>query len=133
MGSGVVGNWFIPSLSAGASIPITYYYTDLNNCQDTSTTSLFVFECVGIHEIKNSNKLISLYPNPSSGFVNIESHDIEIKSVRLIDLNGKEVVFETAKAVRSFILNTNGLSKGVYTVKVTFIDDTFSYKLGVLE
>jgi hypothetical protein len=132
-GSGVVGNVFTPSLAASASVSILYQFIDLNNCQDTSTTSLFVFECVGIHEINNSNKLISLYPNPSSGFVNIESPDIEIKSVCLIDLNGKEVVFETAKAVRSFILNTNGLSKGVYTVKVTFIDDTFSYKLGVLE
>lgn len=45
---------------------------------------------LGVNDIKTNTKLISLYPNPASDFIKINSQN-KIKNVMLYDLNGRRI------------------------------------------
>ena len=56
---------------------------------------------------------ISLVPNPSNNFINIESSE-PIDSIQLFDLNGKSLLIED----RSTILNVQNLPPGIYLLEI---------------
>ena len=58
----------------------------------------------------------SIYPNPASEVVHIESGDYEISSVELFDVVGQKISEE--KDLTNNQLNVSSLSKGVYIVKI---------------
>lgn len=61
----------------------------------------------------NAETAISIYPNPTKGFVNVQS-DKEIKSLQLISIEGKVI----RKNLNTSKIDLNGLSAGVYFLKV---------------
>ncbi len=60
------------------------------------------------------NQKISIYPNPTSDFINIKSQ-IPIISIQLFDVLGKKVL--TSKIIKP--LNIKHLVSGVYLLKIT--------------
>ncbi len=71
---------------------------------------------VGLTENTSSSNL-SVYPNPSSDVVTIESNMTE-GSIEIIDLTGKVVANQTVNGVAT-AFNTAALSNGMYTVILT--------------
>lgn len=68
---------------------------------------------VGINEINADNGLI-LYPNPSTGIINIKlSDDFDLQHAVLYDVTGKEVL-----TVSTTQIDASQLPKGLYFVKV---------------
>jgi hypothetical protein len=132
-GTGVVGNVFTPSLNPPGSVLLVYQYTDSNNCEDSSSSSILISECLGLPGEITNTEAVSVYPNPTNGLLFIRSESNEIRSVRLSDLNGKEVFFETLNNNKHFVLNANHLLKGVYLVKIELDNQTVLYKLCILE
>jgi len=132
-GTGVVGNVFTPSLNPPGSVLLVYQYTDSNNCQDTSSSSILISECLGLPGEKTNTEAVSVYPNPTSGLLYIRSESIEIRSVRLSDLNGKDVFFENLENNKYYVLNTIGLLKGLYLLKIELANKIVCRKLCVLE
>lgn len=61
----------------------------------------------------NNEIAISIYPNPTKGFVNVES-DKEIKSLQLISMEGKVI----KKNLNASKIDLNGLPNGIYFLKV---------------
>ena len=65
----------------------------------------------------SANTSVSVYPNPTTGLLNILVSENSI--VQLLDLSGKEVLVQsTAAANVKQELNVENLSGGVYILKV---------------
>jgi hypothetical protein len=70
---------------------------------------------LGLDESANAN--LSVYPNPSSDVVTIESNMTE-GSIQIIDLTGKVVANQAVNGVAT-VFNTSALTNGMYTVILT--------------
>lgn len=67
---------------------------------------------------------VNLYPNPNNGSFSISSFD-KIETVEIVDMLGK-LVFKNKNNSNEY--NINGISKGLYLVKVTFDNDKVMIK-----
>ncbi|MDP1744155.1 MAG: lamin tail domain-containing protein [Bacteroidota bacterium] len=81
---------------------------------------------VGINEIDNSVSVI-VYPNPSNNnFFNVSSSET-IKVIELYNVVGQQVIQkEGNKTDKQIIVETGSLAKGIYTVKVLFVNNKTS-------
>jgi hypothetical protein len=70
---------------------------------------------LGLDEAANAN--LSVYPNPTSDVVTVESNMTE-GSIQIIDLTGKVVANQTVNGVAT-AFNTSALTNGMYTVILT--------------
>lgn len=71
----------------------------------------------------SSQNLVSVYPNPTSGLVNLQS-DEKIQSIQLISIEGKLV----RKYASSSQLNIQDLPNGVYLLKIQLENGKFEIK-----
>lgn len=115
-GTGVSGNQFNPSVLGIGSTTITYSYTNSNGCSGSAQKTVTVDGCASIGE--NELKLVSVYPNPSTGMITIASGEINLNGIQVFNALG-QVVYElngiqTAKQD----LNLNNMAKGVYTIRI---------------
>lgn len=70
-------------------------------------------------ETQNLENSFSVYPNPTSENTTIKaSGNQSIKSVQLYSLLGQKIVSENNINSSSYVLNTKGLKKGIYLVKI---------------
>jgi hypothetical protein len=86
-----------------------------------ATITQQVTNCTGIKEIGSDN-LLSIYPNPSNGFVNLNSNEI-IRSIQVYDINGRLVYTQSNLNNNTIELNLNQLNNSVYSVKITLISE----------
>jgi photosystem II stability/assembly factor-like uncharacterized protein len=85
-------------------------------------TPLFsIKNTTGIDELSASG--VTLFPNPTTGIVNIESN-YPIRKVTLFDLLGKQVLLSADS-----IINISELNQGVYILKVESERGTISFKI----
>ena len=87
--------------------------------------NLMITTVTGIEENEVNN--VSIYPNPATGFVNIESTDM-LKSVSLINYTG-QVVYQTPVNNNQIRINTNDLPTGVYFVRMETVNGISNQKL----
>jgi hypothetical protein len=75
-------------------------------------------------EILLSNLKLTIFPNPSSDFVNIES-SVVLKGVKLdvFDNIGQLVFTSNFESFKSFKLNCTNYSSGAYIINITSITD----------
>ncbi len=69
---------------------------------------------VGISEIDTEDATVKIYPNPTTGLLNIESEKLPIKSIVLFDIYGRKVFHSPF----STFLNISHLPAGIYIVKI---------------
>ena len=76
-------------------------------------------QVVSIEErIQNGSEKVSLYPNPSTGMVNIDS-EYRINSISIRDINGREVYFKKMDSnTKELKIQTDGFSEKFYFVQV---------------
>ena len=60
------------------------------------------------------NEALQFYPNPASSFLNIKMNNLTLDTVEVFSILGKRVMH-----TQSNIIDVNGLSKGMYIVKIT--------------
>lgn len=90
-------------------------------CMDNFTT----LEGVGYEDI-SQNDLVSIYPNPSSGIVNIEVENRN-SQLKIFDINGKIIKeFEIENKTK---LDLQGLEKGIYVIQLQSGDKIHTKKL----
>jgi len=114
-GTSVTGSNFDPSTGPG-SYPILYTYVDTNGCVGTSSVTIAVSACVGIQE--NTNVEMSLYPNPSTGVLNVVLTSGN-STIEVLDVLGNVVITRTFTAATTAQIDLSNEAQGVYFVQVT--------------
>ena len=71
----------------------------------------------GLDPLLPSKNVITLYPNPSTGVLNVKSDKIVIQQVEIFDISGRRVFNEKINVLRKE-LNLNSLNSGSYWVIV---------------
>jgi len=102
-------------------------------CGDATEQSDVGTQAIGMSE-EIANKLVKVYPNPSSGMLNLQLEDSENVSFEVNDMNGK-IVF--AKEVGTVLgtsteqIDLTGLAKGIYSVRVNLNEGTVIKKVTI--
>ena len=91
-----------------------------------SQLSIDLCSITTIDEINNSFGL-NIYPNPSSGFVNIQSSSY-IESIKIYDILGKIVLSKSCN-IKLEQLNLQLLTKGTYTIQINTSGHTHHKKI----
>ncbi|OQA01817.1 MAG: hypothetical protein BWY70_00236 [Bacteroidetes bacterium ADurb.Bin408] len=115
-GQGMIGNTFTPSIAGIGIHPITYSYTDVNNCSDSSTISVTVDPCTGVEIIHNEDVLI--YPNPASNLLFIETNThTDACVISIYDIRG--LLLKKLKNTGSKSqINISDLAAGMYYIRI---------------
>lgn len=88
----------------------------LVNAEPTSSiTHVFTISCTLATDNFNFDKEISIYPNPTSSVLNINSNNITLDKVIITDLTGKIILEQTQNTSH---INVENLSIGIYIVQV---------------
>lgn len=97
--------------------------SDVSTCYsggfNTSATVGGMFKSsqnLGVADTSKAINVLSMYPNPTKGEVNIKT-DKKIKSTTVLDLSGKVVATGSSEKV-----NLSGFTKGTYLITVEFAD-----------
>jgi len=117
--------------SSGAGYDIKQYSLTIENefgCNFTNEVTVF-FDysfCFGVGESNGASE-IHIYPNPTTGLVNIEIDDVDsYLDLRIFNMEGKEVYFNNLSntAAKSFKdqIDMNSYSKGVFILKIVHDD-----------
>ncbi len=72
---------------------------------------------VGVNSINEKSIVSSVYPNPVNNVLNVKTEEL-IKSIKIIDVDGKELLYN--KALNSSSINVEFLTKGVYFLEINF-------------
>lgn len=122
------GNWaWTPSGNVnisgfnGTNIHIGFRYTSTSTESATwELDDILVMGdlLIGIGEPQSARSEFTISPNPASGFSRLEFGNKGVKEIRVISLMGTEVYRVTTDA-SGLVLNTEGLSRGVYFVRVS--------------
>lgn len=117
-----------PSVLTGVTTNPTYFIVtqEWDSLPNNTWTGLGSHTCNCELAVQDLNTVaMQVYPNPSNGVAFVSAAQ-NIQSVTLVSMTG-EVVMEVANTAvsQTVKLNTEGLKKGVYVVKVNF-GDAFS-------
>ena len=111
------GNQFTPSTPG--DFFITYGYTDGNGCSGSASTTIRVAECSNNASLNSNFKSsVILYPNPSSGQLNIEvDKSMTGITMQIIDMTGQEIYRQIISSTKTSI-SLESIANGIYFVKL---------------
>lgn len=95
-------------------------------CFKTDNITITVTE--GNSVSTNSFDYISIYPNPTTGLVNIKQIEPKEISITVLDLNGKEK-FQIVNTKQNQLIDLSHLEKGFYFLKLTSVGHSKVTKL----
>jgi len=73
--------------------------------------------------------LVKMYPNPASSKVTFEmKNNSKLKEISIFDIQGKLVLNQNEFLTNLIQVKTNSLSKGMYLVKISTLNDNHTYK-----
>ena len=109
--SGEIGQSYIATSSGNYAVEVSQ-----NNCKDTSACESVIL----VDIVENSFKhLPKIYPNPTSGKLNIELYDINKKlNIKVRTLDGKIILNNEYNSIRKLDFEINE-APGIYIVEVT--------------
>lgn len=106
----------------------TYYLVgqDSNGCQSADTIVIQTKECInGVHYSEEFPS-IKLFPNPTKGYLFIESDDLFIEHIQVVSMQG-QLVYSQAQNKTSLVeLNLTGAKPGLYFVHLTVGEKTIT-------
>ena len=98
-----------------------------NNSLEAKTIE---FETENADGVENVNKLIQIYPNPSSGKFKIESNNQKIRGVRIYDYMGSMVLNVSNLNRNDYSIDISNNKNGIYFIKIDFPgNNSLTYKL----
>ncbi len=87
----------------------------LNGCSDTSSCYAFTLPTASI--ANNGIKSLSVYPSPANNYLVVETENIAITTLSIVDVNGKLISTNTPQN-SSVKLDVSSLKSGVYLLKI---------------
>jgi len=119
-----------PSISVSPTITtiFTVIGLDANGCSDTTNVSIVVDACTGINDRLINPTKINVYPNPSSGVINVEFNVEGEKTITVTNSLGAVVAqINAASNTSSFDLSAE--AKGIYFVNVNINGTNNRFKI----
>lgn len=99
--------------------------TDVNGCEFIESVTI-PFSTAGIEDLAQFG--LSVYPNPMTDFIKIESKKYVVESVKLIDNSGRVVLEKTINS-KFGTIETSQLAKGGYQVILKTKTQTFTFQV----
>ncbi len=131
-GTGVTSNTFNPATAGIGTHPITYSYTNSNSCSNTATANLLVDACAGLDEINSLP--FEIYPNPSTGMIQLQSNGHVINTINVYDETGRLVkIIQPKNNSKVETLSLKDLSNGIYTLIVNSNEFQKAMKITLME
>ena len=124
-------NYTVPSLSNISNMHAVVVLIDQTNNQVVNVTSALL-QTGRINTIETIET--SIYPNPTSNFLNIKLNDIEKDiTISVIDINGKTVLLKKLeKTVQNTRISVKGLKKGNYFINISNQTQSTTRKIVIL-
>ena len=99
---------------------------------NVNNDSTFVYQFkTGIDENEMGNADIHVYPNPARDNINIETKDINMKSVKILDILGKQLSAVQLHEQNTCTIPTENLSNGIYILEIQTMTSSYKVKLKV--
>ena len=111
----VFGNPVVTTMQSSAGYTMTGI--DANGCSGFATFVIDVDLCTGINEVGNDQNNISVSPNPTNGFFKLEANGVDIETIDVFDVTGRNVYSDLIKNYTASI-NISQLPNGIYSVVV---------------
>ena len=99
------------TLELGCTDPLYLNY-NMDAVVDDGSCESFI---IGLKELKNS---IQIYPNPASSKINIELASLEVKSITLLQMEGKQILEIPVSSDTRTEVNITDLDAGFYLIKI---------------
>ncbi len=85
---------------------------------------------IGLDLMGGNTKGITIYPNPTDDFllISVAGKQVEKREIVMTTLTGKEVLHMADRKENTFMLDTSGLGKGVYVIRVVSGNKVYTKK-----
>ncbi len=132
-GAGVDDGWFDPAAAGLGLHTITYTYMAANGCDNMAEQTILVDECTGMEE--QQGRLLELYPNPTSGVVELKLIADGTVRIQVFDMLGVNItdITLTARGTLKQTLNLEHLEGGIYFISVSTPELTRTEKIKLLD
>ncbi|MDZ4666650.1 MAG: T9SS type A sorting domain-containing protein, partial [bacterium] len=115
---------------------VRYKVTDLSgNVSNEAVRRINVTEAIGLNSVMNIDRLMSIYPNPSNGLINMRLADVQSQDVSVVvyDMLGKAIHQQTLKGNNLQVqeLDLSAAPKGFYLLRVKTGDQVYSRKIQI--
>jgi hypothetical protein len=123
--TGAVSYAWLPSGGTGATLPVTPASTTIytvtgtgaNNCENIATVTVVVDPCTGLSKNAAADGTMRLYPNPTSGLLNLEFSVEGVREIRVLNAVG-QVILEKTSAQAVETIDLGAYARGFYYVHV---------------
>jgi PKD repeat protein len=113
--------------SDSGNILVTLHITDEFGCQDTANVSIVVTPQTSISMPDKESDPVKLYPNPTTGEINIEFADEKQRDIKVSDSRGR-ILHQKTYDEQKIQLFLGDFSAGTYYI---LIDNTTSVKFTI--
>lgn len=113
-GPGVSEFTFFPELAGPGIHEIAYIYYDENGCANSSEQMMTVDACTNVVE-HNNGITFSIWPNPTSEFLFIQTSIENSLNVRITDISGKELLQHSNIQINQPV-SVSSLAPGIYII-----------------
>lgn len=109
------------TLGGIGDLVVNVLVTDTNGCSAEASVTITIEECAGIDHSTIDN-LVTIYPNPSDGVININISKSKIHIERILIMNAMgKMIYHTSKQMQksdNFEIDLGSFGKGIYFVKL---------------
>jgi len=115
-GNGITGSEFIPYNAIIGENVFTYTVT-VNGCTSQLNDTIIVDNCTDINMLSENE--LYIYPNPANAYLMVESKNLKVKGLQILDITGKVVTnVISSKTKQSQYIDITNLQDGVYFIKI---------------
>lgn len=125
-GNGVNNALFEPVNATIGLSSIVYSYIDGNGCLNTATAEVTVEICSKNNFIQKDIN-VNIYPNPSSGLLNIQIQEgLPLSEITLFSVDGKIIFHQQLNTTNTLSLDFSSVSAGVYMIQYQSAENVLS-------
>ncbi|MBI2280218.1 MAG: PKD domain-containing protein [Bacteroidetes bacterium] len=119
------GSTGIIGVSSSTDGTYTVSYTTNGTCQIVSNATIVIDLCTGVEEVAHSE--IKVYPNPTSEFLTIETANLSVDKISLMNLLGEKLVEQNTHGLAKTTINVNEFAFGIYLLQLYNADGEVIY------
>lgn len=125
LGIGVISGYFDPLVAGMGTHQIVYEFVDSNNCTNSDTCLISVFDCLGVNSDSPFN--VSFYPNPNTGLFSIirKTNGPEISVVVFDNKNSIVLEKDIAENILYEEFDISHLSSGTYYIQLRIENEIY--------